>query len=144
MVPDALIGISSSTRNKEAAMDFVFFLLRDDVQSNRGFNFPVLQKNLEAMITYWANAYMGLQVKVLNAFYEDMRIKIEGQPYSDETVERLYDLLSRTTILSKYDDALAQLILRECQTYFAGQTTAEETVKRIQSKAQIYISEQFG
>ena len=47
-------------------------------------------------------------------------------------------------VLYRHDDAVWEIVQAEANRYFAGQISAEECAKAIQSRASIYLSEQCG
>lgn len=56
-----------------------------------------------------------------------------------------YDLLNRTTFSQAFiDDGLREIIVSSGMSYLAGDKTLEETVSLIQSRASIYVAEQYG
>jgi len=46
--------------------------------------------------------------------------------------------------LYEYDQKLYDIVMQEAQAFYSGDKTAEQAAKLIQSKASIYMSEQFG
>ena len=61
---------------------------------------------------------------------------------SQEQADMLRELISSTTKLASYDDSIFKIVKEQAQAYFAGQKSAEEVAKLIQSKANIYVNEQ--
>ena len=56
---------------------------------------------------------------------------------TDAFMEQLYSF----TQVYKQDDTLLNIITEESAPYFAGQKSAQEVAKVIQSRAQIYVNE---
>ncbi len=48
---------------------------------------------------------------------------------------------ARTASL-RYDESIQSIISAETASFFAGETTAEETASRIQNRVRLYIAEQ--
>lgn len=83
---------------------------------------------------------------------------VEGMPVNYDALKRLaetnakpedrellYDLLNRTKYAKGFaDDGLREIIISSGQGYLAGEKTLEETVSLIQSRASIYVAEQYG
>ena len=68
-----------------------------------------------------------------------------GEELSGEQVERLMGLLENTQGADRCADSQVRDIILECgQAYLAGDKSLEETVELIQSRASLYVSEQYG
>ena len=115
-------AIPSNSLNKEGAWYFIKMLFSRSSQLNIantfGTGMPVIYDILKETSEYAAN---------------------------ERDCSKLYDLLERTKYAELYgDDTLREIIIDSSQAYLAGKKTLEETVQLIQSKANLYISEQFG
>lgn len=53
-------------------------------------------------------------------------------------------LAAQCTTMNFYDDAVMDIILEESQELLAGNVTAAETAKNIQSRASLYMLEKYG
>lgn len=73
-------------------------------------------------------------------------VKETGDRTADaQSAAQFYDLLTRTKCAELYGDAtLRDIIIENGQAYIAGGKTLQETAQLIQSKASIYLSEQYG
>ena len=58
------------------------------------------------------------------------------------SVAMLRDVIASATKMMDYDLSIINIVKEEAAAYFAGQKTAQEVCKLIQSKANIYINEQ--
>ena len=56
--------------------------------------------------------------------------------------QMLRDVIASATKMMDYDTSIINIVKEEAAAYFAGQKTAQEVCKLIQSKANIYINEQ--
>ena len=63
---------------------------------------------------------------------------------SPADAEQFYDLLDSITILEGLDASLETILCEEASVYFSGGCTAEQAAKNIQSRANVYLSEQYG
>lgn len=68
-------------------------------------------------------------------FYESFAI-------TQEQADQMYELINSTTKLANYNDSIFKIVNEQAQAYFAGQKSAEEVAKLVQSKANIYVNEQ--
>lgn len=145
--PVAFTALSSASRHREEALDFLRYLLSDGVQSDFGYGLPALDAQLDAALERSARRYQELSHEgPYKAYlpYGEGSLEVEGAPYAPAFKERTKEIICRADRLAARDDTLRQLILGECQAYFAGQASLEDTLSRIQSKAQIYLAEQYG
>ena len=64
---------------------------------------------------------------------------------SGEDWQTFCDLVSRTKYAAVYDDAaIRDIIMSSAEGYLNGDRALDDVVKSIQSKAAIYVSEQYG
>ena len=61
---------------------------------------------------------------------------------TQEQADQLKELINNTTKLANYNDSVFDIVNEQAQAFFAGQKSAEEVAKLIQSKANIYVNEQ--
>lgn len=72
-------------------------------------------------------------------------LRMAEEELSGEQVERFMGLLENTRGADRCSDSQVRDIILECgQAYLAGDKSLEETVELIQSRASIYVSEQYG
>lgn len=63
-------------------------------------------------------------------------------PFTTENLDAFDDLVNSVTGVYEYDSSLMEIIWSEAQGFFAGDKTAEDTAKNIQSRVSIYMAEQ--
>lgn len=67
------------------------------------------------------------------------------QNFTDEQCELFFDLIERThSTLAYNDQSLRQIIMEVGQRYLAGDISAADAARQIQSRISIYMSEQYG
>lgn len=64
--------------------------------------------------------------------------------FTAEDAEKLRQQVYGTTKLVIQDEALIRMLREEINRYLEGQITSEEAANAIQSRASIYVSEQYG
>ena len=52
------------------------------------------------------------------------------------------EVINSSTKMMDYDQSIINIVLEESAAYFAGQKSAEDVAKLIQSKANIFVNEQ--
>ena len=144
--PSSLLAMSVDSENKEGAMDFIYYILRDENQLNF-LSFPIVESALEKKFDKWEENFLRDETSKLGTSYEGALMTIEA-PSTPETAAAIegamMDIIGRMDCLSVFDHSQLEILITECQGYFAGDKTLEQAVKGIQSKMQIYVSEQYG
>ena len=59
-----------------------------------------------------------------------------------EQVDQILELIKSTTKVADYNQEILSIVSEQAAPFFAGQKTAEEVAKLVQSKANIYVNEQ--
>ena len=112
------MAIPANSANKEGAWAFIKEQLSMDKQMDMEDSLPV---NRQALL------------------------RRAEEELSGEQVERFMGLLENTRGADRCSDSQVRDIILECgQAYLAGDKSLEETVELIQSRASIYVSEQYG
>lgn len=142
--PQGGVAVSSQSEHKEACWRFLRYLLSPEFQKTSSF-FPTNQAAFDARLK-----------EAMNVRYRENRPD-EEEPH--ETIyfpdapldlyhltpadaEQLLDLIETTDRLV-FDDPFVMTIIREeAAVFLAGQISAEEAARRIQSRASIYVNEQ--
>ncbi|MBO4807550.1 MAG: hypothetical protein J5537_00805, partial [Lachnospiraceae bacterium] len=78
--------------------------------------------------------------------YYDDSYYIAGQditidPLSQEKVNELIEYFKNCTLTNAYDDAIVKIITEETEAYYEGQKSADDVCAVIQSRANMYLSE---
>lgn len=149
-------GISKDCKNTGAAWDFLRGFLTEDYQdSNLLSGFPVSRAVLEkkARSATEPQYYTDMDGNpILDENGEKQRMAIDwywdGESYreiytcSESLVKSVLDVLMNTTCMLDSNDAVYDIVTEQAQAYYAGQKSAEEVARLIQSKANIYVNEQ--
>lgn len=147
-------AMSSSCHNKEAAWQFLRGFLTEEYQLE-GYYLPTNQKAFEKQL---AKAMEVEYEQDANGNYRldenGERIPVSRGSVSDGTgvyevyattprqAQMLRDVIASATKMMDYDTSIINIVKEEAAAYFAGQKTAQEVCKLIQSKVNIYINEQ--
>lgn len=152
---DSGYAMSSSCENKEAAWEFLRMFFMDEYQEGL-YGLPtkksVFNKKLEEEMTpeYQTNEngdYLldenGDKIEVSQgAMSSSDGVMYEFYAVTQEQADRLMDVINSTTKRADYSMDIYDIVMEQAQAFYAGQKTAEEVAKLIQSKASIYINEQ--
>ena len=147
-------AMSSSCHNKEAAWQFLRGFLTEEYQMEGNYlptNQKTFEKQLEkAMkVEYEKDAngnYLldenGERIPVSRGSVYDGMETYDIYATTPRQAQMLRDVIASATKMMDYDTSIINIVKEEAAAYFAGQKTAQEVCKLIQSKVNIYINEQ--
>lgn len=147
-------AMSSSCHNKEAAWQFLRGFLTEEYQMEGGYlptNQKTFEKQLEkAMeVEYEKDANgnyrldeNGERIPVSRGSVYDGMETYDIYATTPRQAQMLRDVIASATKMMDYDTSIINIVKEEAAAYFAGQKTAQEVCKLIQSKVNIYINEQ--
>lgn len=149
-------GISSSCEYKDEAWQLIRTFLTEDYQESQ-WNMPTNRRVYEAKLqeartvqyekdvdgNYILDAN-GEKIPIVQGWIWNEMTGEETPVYAltDEQVNTVNDLVNTTTKYRNDNDSIYQIVLEQAEAYFAGQKSAEEVARLIQSKANIYVNEQ--
>lgn len=122
----ASLGVSTSCQNLAGAKAFLAYCFSGKQESGLPANRKALREELA-------------QYKLGN------RTNWYGEPetISEADEEKFMELLGSVTVLEGMDKSLEDILSEEANAYFAGAATAEQTARTIQSRASLYLQEQY-
>ena len=148
--PGTTISISSSCKDPDAAWQFVRQLLTEEHQTEeRIWNFPTNKAAFDAYVeqamtpVYYTDPETGEQVEQSNMGYgigNDFSVDIYSM--KQEEYDAFLKLYNNVKTVYSYDTEIMNIILEECEFFFAGQKTAEQTAEVIQNRLSLYVAEQ--
>ena len=116
------MSITASAKHPNGAWQFLRMFLSDDVQKQAGMFSPVR-----------ASVYQDL---------ENNAVKNNPDEATQEEYAEAIAMPYHAGCVMVYDDPAAEIALEEAAAFFAGDQTAEETARVIQSRVSIYLGEQ--
>ena len=140
-------AISVNSRYKEVSWEFIKQFLSEQYQNELTRGFPILRsvlekKLLQAQETEYATDSDGSQIPVAKD-----KVIFEGEEpvdiycITEKQADKLVGLIEEAAIANVKDYQLYSLLWEEADSYFSGSKLLEDTVKVMQSRASIYISE---
>ncbi len=138
-------AISSRSANTDGAWEFLRYYLMDEYQSEMEWMMPIQKKYfLEAAQKATQKPYYmdenGEKVEYDDSYWindEEIILEPLSQTEVDEVVNYIYSINKRY-----YGNTdVSNIVSEETASYFAGQKSAQEVAKVIQSRAQIYVNE---
>lgn len=145
MAPSLRLGMSASSDNQEGVWEFFRYLLSDAYQYYVS-DLPVTQKALNVVLSRWVEEEKEPRKYGILSFRDGQRVQSSFYaPAADEhTIPRVLAIIESVDSISEYDPAVYEIIFSEVQALWAGKQTVEEVANNIQSRASIYVSEQYG
>lgn len=143
--PGLRLGMASGSDSKEQVWDFFSFLLSESVQADRQLSpaFPAVESALKTRIEELSLYYQDGKMKFYTSI-DGVPIEISGRPADSLTGEKLIELSHSIDGFAQPDQAILDIVLFESEAFYSGAATAREAAERIQSRAGIYLSEQYG
>ncbi len=131
---DFTVSVNAQSEQQTAIWDFMKHLLEEEYQNSLNSSFPVLKSALEveydeAMHMVSARDWFGMSEVPI------------GESNAEE-MGRLRTYLEGIQTAFYYDETVYGIMMEEIEKYFAGDCTAEECGRMIQSRVSIYLSEQ--
>ena len=149
------LGITSACRDKAAAWEFVRTFLTEDYQTEQSFfptNISAFNTLLDEaqVIEYERDANGNILLdengekkrQIIGVMYDGISYTNMYSGISPERAETIKTLAQSTSRLLNYDQSILDIVTSEAQAYFAGQKSADEVARLVQSKVNIYINEQ--
>lgn len=141
--PDMRIAISSQSKFKDAAWDFVKTFYSDEYQQEI-YEFPITKSALEesAKKATQKPYYMddGEKVEYDDYVYVgDQEIKLK--PMTQEEVTEVMNFIKSLNQVYSNNDSINNIITEEASAFYSGQKTAKEVADIIQSRVSIYVNE---
>ena len=131
-----IFAMSAQSAHKDGAWAFLRTMLSEKKQS--GNMVPITCAAYDAAIAEEKEHIKGGAVIELPGADGEWR----EYPFTTENLDTFDELVNSVTGVYEYDSALMEIIWSEAQGYFAGDKTAEDTAKIIQSRVSIYMAEQ--
>ncbi|NLO47808.1 MAG: extracellular solute-binding protein [Clostridiales bacterium] len=137
----SVLGISSTCKNKDAAWSFVRNMFTEEFENNqRMIGLPVsiaaFEKLAERKLSFFQNDQAHEETVLLG----NQQVIIKKPAEDDITL--LVDLINSCDRAMNNNEVVASIVKEECGAYFAGDKSAEETARVIQSRVNTYINEQ--
>ncbi|HKM35195.1 MAG TPA: extracellular solute-binding protein [Lachnospiraceae bacterium] len=136
--------ISSKSKEKDVAWEFIKYFMEDDYQKTVTMfpvNLPALQTmSQKAMEKPSYTDEYGNRVEYENSYWlGESEIMLE--PMSQEEVDSVMEMLGSLHQTVQNNDAVVSIITEEAAPFFAGEKSAEEVAQMIQSRVQLLLGD---
>ncbi len=152
---DSGFAICARSKNKDAAWQFLRNLLTREYQEEYTWSLPTnrlaFEKKLQDAMTpeYQRDANgnfildeNGEKIEISRGRWGWGSLEVEIKALTQAQADKIMELVNTTTKVQNYDEELMQMITNEAEAFFAGQKSAEDVGRLLQSKMTIYINEQ--
>ena len=136
------VGISASTANKDACVDFVKALLSPEVQKLCDTN-PI-NREAAASIVDGALASLNEEYKknVEEYGYSDEEAIMMGYSKPKDNARELYlNSLENVSSVYMFDSSIEAIVSEEAQAYFSGQKSVDEFISNLENRVQTVLNE---
>lgn len=142
---DMRLGMSVSSEVKEGIWQFFKYLLGDSFQLEFA-SVPIVQNVLDRAIQQWCEEVKDMTGLGLLKYEggQVTQMTVPTRQPNSSTLSRVREIIESIDCMDEYSDAMYTIVLQEFNSFAGGAITAEEAAANIQSKASIYISEQYG
>ena len=145
IMPNLNIVMSSKSKQKDGAWEFMRFFLTDEYQDTIEYGWPLSVKRTsdlakKAMEKPTYEDENGKLVEYDQMYYVgDVEIKIT--PMTQAEIDEVLKFVKSVEQPYSYDQNLINIINEETAPYFAGQKNIKEVADIIQNRIQIYVNE---
>ncbi|MCI6189536.1 MAG: hypothetical protein MSA89_00815, partial [Clostridium sp.] len=135
----SLIGLSSKSKNKEIAKDFIKELLTEEYQEKDLTGIPINKNVLKNKLNELKEE---LDENFENTFTDAVGnvTKLKGIPLKDEEINEVMSLVEKYNGWSIPNEIINKVI-DEMVAYVEGKASMDETITNIEKKLKIYLSE---
>jgi len=142
MMPLVALGISTNCKDKEGAWAFLACLLSDSYQrSLAGQALPLTGAGFDIIVQEhrdWIQA--GGELITADPMGKELIVKVAD----DRFINMLQEAIDSIEAVYNLDRKMMMLISRDAQACFAGDISPQKAAEQIQSRAGIYMAEQYG
>lgn len=142
---DMRLAMSSSSAVQDGVWQFFKYLLSDSFQISVP-SVPIMTGALGRVMEEWRKEREAVKGICL-VQYKDGQItemQVDYTPLGSNAFDRVRAIIDSVDCMDEYSMAMYTIVLQEVNAFAGGAITAEEAAANIQSKASIYISEQYG
>jgi len=145
VMPNESYAIAAGSPNQAGAWEFIRHMLKMAAgeQVHYIYSIPSLQEGLDAQIKEAQTvSYDADGNECIRVSWGMDDVSVDMYAISDEQLAGFMEVIENAKRAVSYDEKLFNIIAEDASAFFEGAKSAEETAKIIQSRVQIYLSEQ--
>lgn len=145
MSPLMRLGMSSQSDCKAETWEFFEFLLGDEYQNKilQSHDMSIMRapltKHIDEQFLYYSENPLKHVI-----FTDTDELIIQLKAPDESTLNRISQLINSIDCIYEVDTNIYNIVLDTSAAYYAGERSIEDTIAMIQSKAQIYMGEQYS
>ena len=149
MTVSASVGISASTKEKKACLEFVKVLLSDEIQESYGLyseSTPVKKTAYESVALKAIEKYNSVYKKYKHMYSREQLFEM-NYPFCEIDTKAVGDyekMVLSSTVKGETDPAISIIVREEIPAYLTGQKSLDDVIKIINDRAQTYVNEREG
>ncbi|MBR6617184.1 MAG: hypothetical protein IKL00_04830 [Oscillospiraceae bacterium] len=128
------LSVNAQTLQSEGIRNFAMYLLSEKYQKKLNTSMPVRKETLEYSLKL-------AQRQTMHTTYFNMQ-EVNVGAATQEEMEELRAYIEGIACACTKDETISNIVLEETEMFTAGDCTAQEAAKKIQSRVEIYINEQ--
>ncbi len=137
--PTMSLGISSMSSHKDEAWDFIKSLVLEDAQTNQYLGgMPSTKIGMDKLI----ESYRYRAENFGDSTFSSINLKLEFVQDPDYCVPKFMALINSLDKINRPDASINEIVSEEASALFAGERSAEEVARLIQSRVSLYLAEQ--
>lgn len=147
VMKDVSFALSAKSANQQGAWEFVRYYLTDEYQRTLEWGLPVskdifMEKANEALSKPYYLDEEGQKVHYDN-YFEINGETIVLEPLNQQQLDQVVNEILSITKCDYYNENIQNIIMEEAAAFYADQKSVEEVVRIIQSRAQVYMDENY-
>jgi len=135
MGAEKMYGICNNAANPDGAWEFIKYLLSEEFQQNKVFQFPVLESIYDKDVEYWTDPAFSKST--------DPNLGDRGPGMTQDQVDEVYAMIASMTGPQKYYTPIMEIINTEVAAFFSGDKSAEATAETINSRVGVLLNERL-
>lgn len=140
-----LVGINQNSPNREAAEEIINIALSTDIQGGRPNELPVNVTALEEDLLHNNYREMNKMSGMKNTLNDKGDIDYDFYDFEfgyQEEMQMFLEMCKNGTVLEPLDMEISDILAKETEGYFEDRVGIKETLDQVESKVNLYLSEQ--
>lgn len=145
--PSIMLGMAANSPNQAGVWDFFKFMLSNNYQWNCAdipLNASIAEQIISAQVELWRESTIRIMIYSPSGTGIPNEHAVPYLPSDEKTAEEIMSIIRSIDSLNSYDSAILNIIVTETQKLSGSAQTLDQAAANIQSKASIYLSEQYG
>ncbi|MCM1192829.1 MAG: extracellular solute-binding protein [Butyrivibrio sp.] len=129
-----LYGMNSASQNKEAAWDFLEYLISEENQKRISNYFPITEAGFEAALQRGQGENEGS----INMFTMQMKT---GLTPTEQDIKDMWEMVRHVYYPDREQSVISTIIQEETMLVFDGSKTAQQAAETIQNRVSLFLAE---